>query len=297
MDRLGPDVYLVFFGVGCLEVVYGPQQMCPTSLVWPVMAIVGSVEVTHNSGVGRVAHHIFHHLARATLPILKVARRRCTETPEVAVLAILSPGGLVPMHHRARAQLLTYLSHAPTTVIGHRLQDGYDLPLTQLQSIDGLQVPLNDADWQPSFLSQGGDQHHSLQAHTVTTKHLAAQHVCLGRLPFLTQGTAPFNEHMLNHFHRRKRYMQYLPGSFDRTAPQTTPTLTTTLECVDYLPRRFAALASIATQTLLARLLLSLGSIPFDPLRSGATRLTVSRRYRLALQNRDTLLKPGDAST
>jgi site-specific DNA recombinase len=74
----------------------------PAALLPPRVMVVGGVEVAHQHAFELLPEYGIHHFLRAAA-VEEVALGGRAEAPAVAVLPILPPAGLIPMHHRAGA--------------------------------------------------------------------------------------------------------------------------------------------------------------------------------------------------
>ena len=104
VDGVGPLRQWRVIGVEGSQVVDVPHQMNPAALLGAVVMVVGSVEIADQHTGEGVAQSFIHHFLVATPP-QEVALRWCAESPHVAVVAILTPAGLVGMDHWAGADL------------------------------------------------------------------------------------------------------------------------------------------------------------------------------------------------
>ena len=65
------------------------------------------------------------------------------EGPNIAVAPVLAPAGFVALHHGTGADLLEHLSHRRLSLTGYSMDGLDDGTNTQVQLMDGLQVPLD----------------------------------------------------------------------------------------------------------------------------------------------------------
>src|SRR5436305_15264621 len=80
--------------------------MHPTALMQSLIDVVAGVEVRAEHSLKALAQQLLDDLAAPGVMVLVVAHLGRTHTPDVAVLAVCSPPGLISLHGWAGAKLL-----------------------------------------------------------------------------------------------------------------------------------------------------------------------------------------------
>jgi hypothetical protein len=135
--------------------------------------------------------------------------------PDVAVVPVLAPAGLVRVHHGTRLHALAYLVHLRPPVPGDAVPDGHQFATAQLKVVNGLQVPLDRPQRQPPLLGQRRNQAHQPNAQALLPQHVPTQ--CHLRYPALPAArTAALQIAVLRDPHRRGRDLDDFPPPLDR---------------------------------------------------------------------------------
>src|ERR1043166_3567817 len=93
-------------GILLRKVVQIPQQMHPTGLMQSLVPMIPTVEIADQNSVKPASQSLLDHFFTAPLMAGKEPQRRGGETPDIPILPILAPTGLIGMHQRAFLQLL-----------------------------------------------------------------------------------------------------------------------------------------------------------------------------------------------
>ena len=131
--------------------------MSPAPLLQARVVVIGGVEITDQHFAEGGIQHLIHHPLIPT-PTQEVSFAGSAEGPNIAVAPVLAPAGFVALHHGTGADLLEHLSHRRLSLTGYSMDGLDDGTNTQVQLMDGLQVPLDDSYGQPSLLPQGHHQ-------------------------------------------------------------------------------------------------------------------------------------------
>src|SRR5579875_2315640 len=138
-DPIHPLPYRRIARMRLPQFVQVAQQMHPAALVLPAYRVVAAVEVADHHALKRLPEHFARHQTRSAPIIEKVAQCRRRKTPEIAVLAVFAPAGLVGMHERTAAHLIPKLLAERLTTLCDPLQHGRDLSSTDRDPIKYLQ--------------------------------------------------------------------------------------------------------------------------------------------------------------
>jgi hypothetical protein len=147
------------------------------------------------------------HRLPTTVVVFVVAHgllARRAETPDVAVLAILAPGGFVAVQDRASTRLLLEASDQSLQRAPHLVQQGDDFACTKAQLMDRVQIDLDAADGQAQAGAQVADQRGDPNPDPSLAQHLASQ-LQLGAVPALAVRTEAFDDPVFNHLDRPRR--------------------------------------------------------------------------------------------
>src|SRR5260221_6583683 len=187
-DCADPLLHGRIAGTLLFQVMPIAQEMHPTALMQPLMHIVGGVEVRAQHSLEVTAQQRLDHLVPSRVMILVIAHRWGTRTPDVAVLAVFSPAGLIGLHRRTGSDRRFEPGQSWLQLRFEPMQDLDDCSTADLESMQGGQIRLDLPHWQTHHRAQVGKQARDLHSQTALPQHLGA-HVYGGLAPFLALAT------------------------------------------------------------------------------------------------------------
>ena len=97
--------------------------------------IVRGIEVRAQDPLEAFAHQVLDDLTASGVMVLVIAHPRRIHTPDVAILAIFAPAGLIGLHGRAGANLLLEGGHRWVQLGLGPMQQFDDLPTADLEAM------------------------------------------------------------------------------------------------------------------------------------------------------------------
>src|SRR5579875_2825230 len=146
--------------------------MHPTALMQPLMDVVAPIEVAAQYPWKIVADQLLDDFPGPGVMIFIIADLRGTHAPDVAILAIFSPGRFIGLDGRTGSNL-------PFESVKMRLDSSHqtvkqfaDLSRTDRYPIQRGQQSADLSHWQPHHRAQGGNQAHQADAEPSLPQHL-----------------------------------------------------------------------------------------------------------------------------
>src|SRR5689334_2369243 len=111
--------------------------MHPTALMQSRIHIVGGVEVRAQYALEVFAQQVLNYFTSPRVVVLVVAHLRRTHTPDIAVLAILSPACLIGLHRWTGTDSRLERLHLWLHLAAESVQHLHNLSCTDLQLMQG----------------------------------------------------------------------------------------------------------------------------------------------------------------
>src|SRR5579875_2803409 len=102
-DLFGPLPEVLVAGEIVFQLMHISQEVDPASLMHPLMHVVAPIKIASQHALEVLSNHLLDDLSASRVVVFVVADRRCADTPDVAILAILSPSGFIGLHCGATA--------------------------------------------------------------------------------------------------------------------------------------------------------------------------------------------------
>src|SRR5215217_4797163 len=178
--------------------------MHPAALMLAGILIVAAVEIAHQMAREFATQDAFHHRLPTAVIIFIVAYRLLTgrtEGPNVAILAILTPAGLVGMQDRAGARLLLERVDLALQRPPYRMQQFNHFAGADGQLMNQPQIGLDAAHRQAQRQGQKRHQAGNARADPALPEDLSAQ-VKLRAAPGVAVSAPAFDDVMLDNLDR-----------------------------------------------------------------------------------------------
>src|SRR5579859_6232164 len=198
LDILDPLLHLLSIRILLFELMAVAQQMHPTALMRSRIDVVGGVEVRAEDSLKAFAQQLLDHLAASGVMVLIVAHLGRTHAPDVAVLAVFAPPGLIRLHRWAGANLLLERGYCQVELTFGPVQQLDDLSAADLEVMQRGQIGLDLPHRYAHHRAQIGNQAGQLHPHPSLPDHLPT-HIQRRFAPLLTLTTPAMIDHMLRH--------------------------------------------------------------------------------------------------
>ncbi len=147
------------------------------------------------------------------------------EGPHVTVVSVLPPAGLIGTDHRTASDPFHDVGHHPLGSVGHPWCGAH----AETQLMDGVQIPLDGADRQPTLLPQHDNQADQIDPQTLLAQNHAVQ-LRRGDAAASTSRTGASDIDVLGDLHRNLGQLDDLPSALGPAAGQLDPTIGTPLQ-------------------------------------------------------------------